>query len=88
MGIEDLAGEAQKFRGSEQVRSALTRSQAEDVSDTILDELEDGVDAATGGKFDAQIKAARDAADGAVGGKWSRGDGAVLVTDGRVQEGR
>jgi hypothetical protein len=69
MGIEDLAGEAQKFLGSEQVQSALKSSQAEDVSDTILDKLEEAVDAATGGKFDDQIKAARDAADGAIGDK-------------------
>ncbi len=67
MGIEDLAGEAQKLLGSEQVRSALKRSQAEDVSGTIRDKLEDAVDVAIGGKFDAQIKAARDAADGTVG---------------------
>ena len=69
MGIEDLAGEAQKFLGSEQVQSALKSTQAEDISDNILDKLEDAVDAATGGKFNDQIKAARDAADGAVGDK-------------------
>jgi hypothetical protein len=69
MGIEDLAGEAQNFLGSEQVQSALKSSEAENISDNILDKLEDAVDAATGGKFDDQIKAARDAADGAVGDK-------------------
>jgi hypothetical protein len=69
MGIEDLAGQAESFLGSKEVKDALKSSQAEDVSDGILDKLEDAVDKATGGKFDGQVKAARDAADHAVGDK-------------------
>jgi len=67
MGIEDLAGEAGKFLGSSGVQDALKSEQAEGISDDILDKLEDAVEGATGHKFDDQIKAARDAADGAVG---------------------
>jgi len=48
------------------VQGALKSEQAEDISDGILDKLEDAVEGATGHKFDDQIKAARDAADGAV----------------------
>ncbi len=69
MGIEDLAGEAGKFLGSSEVQGALKSSEAEGVSDGILDKLEDAVDDATGHKFDAQVKAARNVADGAVGDK-------------------
>lgn len=69
MGIEDLAGEAGKFLDSSEVQGALKSSEAEGISDGILDKLEDAVEGATGHKFDDQIKAARDAADGAVGDK-------------------
>lgn len=67
MGIEDLAGQAQGFLASDEVQSALKSSQAEGVSDGVLDKLEQAVDDATGGKFHDQISGARDAIDHAVG---------------------
>ena len=65
--IGDLGDKAKDFLESDQVQDALKSEQAEDISDNVLDKLEDVADDATGGKFSDQISAARDAADGAVG---------------------
>jgi hypothetical protein len=67
MGIEDLAGKAEEFLKSDQVKDALGSSQAEDISDTLLDGVEDVVNKVTGGKFEGALDGARDAADKAVG---------------------
>ena len=65
--IGDLGDKAKDFLESDQVQDALKSEQAEDISDNVLDKLEEVADDATGGKFSDQISAARDAADGAVG---------------------
>ncbi|VEG29393.1 antitoxin [Actinomyces howellii] len=58
MGIDDLKNKAEEALGSEKVES---------VSDTVLDKAADAAKKVTGGKFDSQVDAARDAADGKLG---------------------
>jgi hypothetical protein len=69
--FDDLAKKASDFIGDnkEQIDAALKSEQAEDISDKILDGAEDAANKVTGGKFEGQIKGARDAADGAIGNK-------------------
>lgn len=67
MGIEDLVGKAQAFLSDNRVTDALKSEQAEDISDKLLDGVADVANTVTGGKFEGQVDAARDAADRAVG---------------------
>lgn len=69
MGAEDIVGKAQQFLNDEKTQSALHSSQAEDVSDKLLDGVADLANKITGNKFEEQIDGARDAADGAIGDK-------------------
>ena len=65
--LGDITQKAQDFLESNAVKDALKSEQAEDISDKLLDGVADLADKLTGGKFDEQIDAARDAADGTVG---------------------
>jgi hypothetical protein len=67
MGLEDITGKAEAFLKDEKVAGALHSSQAEDISDKLLDGVADVANKVTGGKFEEQIDGARDAADKAVG---------------------
>lgn len=67
MGLEDITGKAEAFLKDEKVADALHSSQAEDISDKLLDGIADVANKVTGGKFEEQIDGARDAADKAVG---------------------
>lgn len=67
MGLDDITKKAQDFLGDGKVQDALHSEQAEDISDKLLDGVADAASKVTGGKFDEQIKGARDAADKAVG---------------------
>ena len=67
--LGDITKKAQEFLEDERVQDALKSEQAEDISDKLLDGVADVADKLTGGKFDEQLDAARDAADGAVGNK-------------------
>lgn len=58
MGIDDLKSKAGGLLGSEKVES---------VSDTALDKAADAAKKATGGKFDSQVDATRDAIDAKLG---------------------
>lgn len=69
MGIEDLAGKAEEFLNSEPVKDALRSSEAEDISDKLLNAVEADVNKLTGGKFEGALEGAKDAADKAVGGR-------------------
>jgi len=62
-----LADKAKQFLDSDQVKDALKSEQAEDISDKVLDGVEDAVNKATGGRFEQQIEDARDNVDKAVG---------------------
>lgn len=65
--LGDITKKAQDFLENDGVKQALKSEQAENISDKLLDGVADLADKLTGGKFDEQIDAARDAADGAVG---------------------
>lgn len=67
MGIDDLTAKAKDFLSDDRVKDALKSEQAENVSDSVLDGVADVVNKVTGGKFEAQVDGARDAADKAVG---------------------
>ncbi|WAA65611.1 antitoxin [Microbacterium oxydans] len=67
MGIEDLTAKAQEFLSDDRVKDALKSEQAENISDNVLDGVAGVVNKVTGGKFEAQVDGARDAADKAVG---------------------
>ncbi|MDO4244019.1 MAG: Rv0909 family putative TA system antitoxin [Actinomyces sp.] len=58
MGLDDLKNKAEQALSSEKVES---------VSDTVLDKAADAAKKVTGGKFDSQVDAARDAADDKLG---------------------
>ena len=58
MGIGDLTSKAGEALGSDK---------AEAVTDQALDKAADAAKKATGGKFDSQVEAARDAADSKLG---------------------
>lgn len=58
MRFDDIARKAQE---------ALKTEQGEGISDKVLDGVADAVNKATGGKHDAQIDKARDAADKRIG---------------------
>lgn len=69
MGIEDLINNGKKLyeQNQDKIQAALKSEQAEQISDAILDGASGVAKKVTGGKFDAQIDGARDAADKAVG---------------------
>lgn len=69
MGIEDLAKQAGDFakQNSDKINDALKSDQAEDITDKVLDGAADLAKKVSGGKFDAQIDSARDAADSHLG---------------------
>jgi hypothetical protein len=67
MGLDDITKKAQDFLGDSKVQDALHSEQAEGISDKLLDGVAGVADKVTGGKFEEQIKGARDAADKAVG---------------------
>jgi hypothetical protein len=69
MAIDDLAKQAGDFMkdNSDKIQETLKSEQAEDISDKVLDGAADLANKLTGGKFEEQIKGARDAADGAIG---------------------
>lgn len=67
MGIDDLTAKAKDFLSDNRVKDALKSEQAENISDTVLDGVAGVVNKATGGKFEAQVKGARDTADKAIG---------------------
>ena len=67
MGIEDLTAKAKEFLSDSRVSDALKSEQAEGISDKVLDGVAETANKVTGGKFEEQIDAARDAADKAVG---------------------
>lgn len=58
MGLDDLKKKAEGVVSSDKV---------EEVSDTVLDKAAEAAKKVTGGKFDSQVDAARDAADKAIG---------------------
>lgn len=58
MGLDDLKNKATE---------ALSSDKVESVSDAALDKVADAAKAVTGGKFDGQIDAARDAVDDKIG---------------------
>lgn len=58
MGLGDLTSRAGEVLGSDE---------GEAVTDQALDKAADAAKKATGGKFDSQIEAARDAADSRLG---------------------
>jgi hypothetical protein len=62
-----LADKAKEFLDSDQVKDALKSEQAEDISDKVLDGVEDVVNKVTGGKFEQQVEDARDNVDKAIG---------------------
>ncbi|MFF2051612.1 antitoxin [Leifsonia sp. NPDC058194] len=66
-GLDDITNKAKEFLDNDNVKNALKSEQAEDISDKLLDGVADAASKVTGGKFDDQIKGARDAADKAVG---------------------
>lgn len=67
MGIDDITKKAQDLLGSQKAQDALKSDKAEGISDKLLDGLANAADKVTGGKFDAQIDGARDAADKGIG---------------------
>lgn len=69
MGIDDIAKSAGDFfeKNKDKVSDALKSEQAEGVSDSVLDGAAGLANKVTGGKFEEQIKGARDAADKQVG---------------------
>lgn len=66
-GLDDVTKKATEFLNSDQVKGALKSEQAEDISDKLLAGVADAANKVTGGKFEAQIDGAKDAADKAVG---------------------
>ncbi|MEJ3405927.1 Rv0909 family putative TA system antitoxin [Rathayibacter sp. YIM 133350] len=66
-GLDDVTKKAEEFLKDDKVKKALSSEQAEDVSDKVLGAVADAASKVTGGKFDEQIKNARDAADKKVG---------------------
>ena len=71
MSIDDLAKKASGLYedNKDKIDAALKSEQAEGISDSILDGVADFANKVTGDKFADQVKGARDAADGAVGGE-------------------
>jgi hypothetical protein len=69
MGIEDLAGQAEKLIGDnkDKIDGALHSEQAEGISDKVLDGAEDLFNKVTGGKFEEQASGIRDQADTKIG---------------------
>lgn len=67
MGFEDITKKAQDLLGSQKAQDALKSDKAEGISDKLLDGLANAADKVSGGKFDAQIDGARDAADKGIG---------------------
>ena len=65
--FDDITKKAQEFLGNDKVEDALESSQAEGISDKLLDGVAGAVDKATGGKFHDQVEGARDEADKKVG---------------------
>jgi len=67
MGFDDITRKAQDLLGSQKAQDALKSKTAEGISDNVLNGVADTVDKLTGGRFDAQIDGARDAADKRIG---------------------
>jgi len=66
-GLGDLAGKAQQLLQSDKVRKSLHSTQAEGVSDKLLDAAAGTAKKISGGKHDEAIENARNRADEAVG---------------------
>lgn len=69
MGLDDLGKKASELyeQNKDKIDAALKSEQAEDISDKLLDGAAGLANKVTGGKFEDQVKGARDAADGAIG---------------------
>ena len=65
--LGDLGKKAKAFVDDEKVQDALKSERAEQVSDTILDGVQDAVNKVTKGKHSTQVREARDSADKRVG---------------------
>lgn len=66
-GLGDLAGKAQHFLRDEKVQKTLHGSQAEGISDKLLDAAAGAAKKVSGGKHDEAIESARDRADKSIG---------------------
>ena len=67
--LDDLTKKAQDFIGDnkDKIDEALHSEQAEDISDKILDGVEDAANKVTGGAHEDKISGVRDNIDKAVG---------------------
>lgn len=65
--MDDITDTVKELFESAPVSDALKSEQAEGISDTLLDGVAGAVNSVTGGKFEKQVDAARDAVDGSIG---------------------
>ena len=67
MGLDDVTKKAQEFLNDNKVKDALNSEQAEEISDKVLDGVEDAVQKVTGDKFTKQVSDARTNVDERIG---------------------